>query len=83
MAVLDLWAGPEQVVVLEALAKLPVKERQALVLHKVVGLSIADIAGEMSAPEGTVKSWLSRGRTRLAQQLDDGDNDEEITSDAG
>lgn len=76
-------AGPEQVFVLGALAKLPPNERRALVLHKLLGLSISDIAAEMSAPEGTVKSWLSRGRTRLAGYLASGDNDQEVNSDAG
>lgn len=56
-------------VVLEALAGLPRREREALVLKHLVGLSVAEIARELTAPEGTVKSWLSRGRTHLSAAL--------------
>lgn len=55
--------------VLEALAGLPRREREALVLKHLVGLSVAEIATELTAPEGTVKSWLSRGRTHLSAAL--------------
>jgi len=48
-----------------------IKHRQALLLHHVVGLTIAEIAVEMSAREGTVKSWLSRGRSQLERLLRD------------
>jgi DNA-directed RNA polymerase specialized sigma24 family protein len=30
---------------------------------------VADVAREMGAPEGTVKSWLSRGRETLQRSL--------------
>jgi DNA-directed RNA polymerase specialized sigma24 family protein len=35
-----------------------------------VGLSVAEIAAEMSAPSGTVMSWLYRGRAQLAAELE-------------
>ncbi len=54
---------------LKALEALPVRHRQALLLHHVVGLPVADVAREMGAPEGTVKSWLSRGRDTLQRSL--------------
>lgn len=60
---------PDQLPVIDALKKLSAGERQALVLQALVGLSVADIAAELSAPPGTVKSWLSRGRARLAREL--------------
>lgn len=63
------WLDPDQLPVVEALGKLPARERQALVLHALAGLSVAEIAAELSAPPGTVKSWLSRGRARLAREL--------------
>ncbi len=50
-----------------ALRALPAKQRRALVLHYVAGLSVAEVAVEMSARPGTVKSWLSRGRAALAR----------------
>jgi RNA polymerase sigma-70 factor, ECF subfamily len=52
-----------------ALRALPVKQRHALLLHHVVGLPVAEVAREMGAPEGTVKSWLSRGRQALQRSL--------------
>jgi RNA polymerase sigma-70 factor, ECF subfamily len=54
-----------------ALRALPVRQRQALVLHHVAGLSVAEVAAEMSVQPGTVKSWLSRGRSALARLLQD------------
>lgn len=59
----------EQGHVLTALAGLPPVQREAVVLHHVVGLSVAEVATEMRAPVGTVKSWLSRGRHALAAAL--------------
>jgi RNA polymerase sigma-70 factor (ECF subfamily) len=52
-----------------ALRTLPVKQRHALLLHHVVGLPVAEVAREMDAPEGTVKSWLFRGREALQRSL--------------
>ena len=52
-----------------ALQALPVKQRHALLLHHVVGLPVAEVAREMGAPEGTVKSWLWRGREALQRSL--------------
>ena len=58
-----------QSAVVEALQRLDRREREAIVLHHVVGLSVEDIATELGAPAGTVKSWLSRGRAHLATEL--------------
>jgi DNA-directed RNA polymerase specialized sigma24 family protein len=52
-----------------ALRGISMKHRQALLLHHVIGLSVAEVASEMSAKPGTVKSWLSRGRAELERQL--------------
>jgi RNA polymerase sigma-70 factor (ECF subfamily) len=60
---------PNQTALTQALAQLNADQRRALVLHHVVGLSVAEISAEAGAPEGTVKSWLSRGRRSLAEQL--------------
>ncbi|MGH9016344.1 MAG: SigE family RNA polymerase sigma factor [Acidimicrobiales bacterium] len=48
-----------------ALRRLPVRQRQALLLHHVVGLPVAEVAREMGVAPGTVKSWLFRGRQAL------------------
>ena len=38
-------------------------------LHDMAQLSIAEIAAQQGVAEGTVKSWLSRGRAALAERL--------------
>src|SRR5262245_44757220 len=64
--------GPEHVMLVEAMRRLPPEQRRALVLYHVVGLSIEDIARETGAAAGTVKSRLARGRRALAEQLGEG-----------
>lgn len=54
------------------------RERQVIVLHHLVGYTVEEIAAELRAPSGTVKSWLSRGRARLADLLR---TDEELADD--
>lgn len=61
--------GLDRMVLVQALRRLPPQQRRALVLHYVADMSVADIAQEMEAPEGTVKSWLHRGRAELAAQM--------------
>lgn len=58
--------GPDLLVVVQALRKLPDKHRRALVLHYIADLSVEQIAAETGAAPGTVKSWLARGRRALA-----------------
>ena len=58
--------------VVRALHKLPADQRRALVLHHIADLSVADVARETGAPEGTVKARLSRGRAALAALLEEG-----------
>jgi len=52
-----------------ALAALPRAQREVLVLHHVVGLAVEAVAVELSAPVGTVKSRLRRGRLAAAALL--------------
>ncbi len=61
----------DQVVVIEALGRLPEAQRQALVLHHLCDLPVQAVAAETGVAEGTVKARLSRGRTALAALLDD------------
>lgn len=61
----------EQAGVIDALQRIPDSERRAIVLHHVCGLSVDETAAELAAPVGTVKSWLARGRARLAAELED------------
>jgi RNA polymerase sigma-70 factor (ECF subfamily) len=58
--------GPDLLVVVEALRRLPEKQRRALVLHYIADLPVEQIAAETGAAPGTVKSWLARGRRALA-----------------
>jgi RNA polymerase sigma-70 factor, ECF subfamily len=61
----------EALALLEALRTLPIRQRQALVLHHLVGLPVEEVARTLSIPSGTVKSALARGRRALAVLLDD------------
>jgi RNA polymerase sigma-70 factor (ECF subfamily) len=61
--------SPERVALVAALATLPDTQRRAMVLRYLADLTIADIADREGVAEGTVKSWLHRGRTALAAQL--------------
>ncbi|MET8257337.1 SigE family RNA polymerase sigma factor [Micromonospora sp. NPDC005205] len=63
--------SPDRVAVDTALAKLPPKQRRAVVLHYLADLTVAEIAAQEQVAEGTVKSWLHRGRTALATHLRD------------
>jgi RNA polymerase sigma factor (sigma-70 family) len=71
--------GPEHVAIVTALAEVDADQREAVVLHYLADLPLADIAALLGVPEGTVKSRLARARGRLAALLDDsGDGREEL-----
>jgi RNA polymerase sigma-70 factor (ECF subfamily) len=57
----DLWA---------ALSALDPRTRSALLLNIVDGYTHAEIAWMLVVPEGTVASWISRGRAALRRELD-------------
>jgi RNA polymerase sigma-70 factor (ECF subfamily) len=59
----DLWA---------ALRRLDPRTRSALLLNVVDGYTQREIGVILGAPEGTVASWLSRGRETLRRELDPG-----------
>ncbi|MCW3839407.1 SigE family RNA polymerase sigma factor [Micromonospora yasonensis] len=61
--------GEETVLLVGALRQLPVRQREALALHYLFDMSVAEVAREAGVPTGTVKSWLARGRARLAELL--------------
>ena len=61
--------NPDRVDLLAALAKLPLPQRQVLVLHYLADRSVAQIAAELGIAEGTVKARLHRSRAALATQL--------------
>jgi RNA polymerase sigma-70 factor, ECF subfamily len=76
--------GPdvEALALAQALRTLPVPQRHAIVLHDAIGIPVADIAKELEVPEGTVRSWLTRGRRLLAIELKITDDREDAISDA-
>ncbi|WP_444949334.1 SigE family RNA polymerase sigma factor [Micromonospora ureilytica] len=57
------------VALVAALRQLPMEQREAIVLHHLTDLSVADIALQTSVPVGTVKARLARGRTALGRLL--------------
>lgn len=61
--------SPDRVALTRALAQIPEHHRRAVVLYYLGQLSVAEIAAQEGVAEGTVKSWLSRGRTALGAQL--------------
>lgn len=69
--------GPERVALLAALSTLPPSMRRAVVLRYLGDLTVAEIAEREGVPEGTVKSWLHRGRAALAALLTTAESEEE------
>lgn len=70
--------GPDRIAIGAALATLPPRQRQAVILHYLEDLPIAEIAVLTGAAEGTVKSWLHRARNSLAVQLSESLPAEEV-----
>lgn len=58
----DPGRGPGGPAVYRAVLELPRTYRTAIHLHYYEGYSVSEIASLTGAKEGTVKSWLSRGR---------------------
>ena len=56
----------EHLDLVRALGKLPLAQREVLVLHYVAELAVDRVAAELRLPVGTVKSRLARGRAALA-----------------
>jgi RNA polymerase sigma-70 factor, ECF subfamily len=62
--------SPDLLDLRDALAALPLGQRQVIVLHHLVGLPIEEVARELRLAPGTVKSRLARGRAAMAGSLD-------------
>jgi RNA polymerase sigma-70 factor (sigma-E family) len=60
----------QRIDLVEALNKLPLRQRTAILLRYWMDLSDADIAEAMSCPVGTVKSTLARGIEALRKAAD-------------
>ena len=59
----------------QVMRSLPGNQARALLLHDGLGMTAAEVADELSVPEGTVRSWLSRSRKLLADRLHKLDQD--------
>ena len=60
-AAVDLW---------RAIRELPRRQAEAVVLHYIVDLPVAEVADVMGCREGTAKAHLDRGRHGLARLLE-------------
>ncbi len=60
---------PPDPIVWEALRALPERQAQAVALHYLDDLPLAEIADVLGVTEGTVKVHLHRGRLALAERL--------------
>jgi RNA polymerase sigma-70 factor (ECF subfamily) len=65
-----LSAEERKLALRQALQLLPEKERLALLLRDVEGLSTAEVAGTLGSSETTVRSQICRGRVRLKEALE-------------
>lgn len=61
----------DRVALLAALRRLAPPTREAVVLHHLADLSVAEVAATLDVPVGTVKARLARGRAALARFLSD------------
>jgi RNA polymerase sigma-70 factor (ECF subfamily) len=59
----------EDLALLEALRELSIGQRQVLVLHYLIGMTVEEVATTLRVPAGTVKVRLARGRHALAARL--------------
>ncbi len=67
------WTDPSDPDLWAALGRLEARTRSALLLNVVDGYTQREIAAMLAVPEGTVASWLSRGRMALRRDLDPSD----------
>jgi RNA polymerase sigma-70 factor, ECF subfamily len=66
----DLMAGVE---LRSILCRLPVEEREIVILHYLEGYSSAEIAQILRAPAGTIRFRLAQAREHLRQELGEDD----------
>jgi RNA polymerase sigma factor (sigma-70 family) len=64
-----VWSDPVDPDLWTAIQRLDARTRSALLLNLVDGYTQAEIARMSGVPEGTVASWISRGRASLRREL--------------
>ncbi|MFC2150778.1 RNA polymerase sigma factor, partial [Calditrichota bacterium] len=60
----------EKEVVRLALSKVPLVQREALVMYEILGMTVNEVASQQKVSQSAVKSRLSRGRARLAREYE-------------
>jgi RNA polymerase sigma-70 factor (ECF subfamily) len=68
----DYTAGDRRRALEEVLARLPEKERAAIVLRDIEGLSTSEVAEVLGSSEATVRSQISIARSKLRRWLTGG-----------
>ena len=56
-------------IIQQQMEKLPEGQREAILLHHVEGLAYKEISDVLGIPQGTVMTWLHRGRKTLLSAL--------------
>ena len=69
-----LFRSTEQQSLLRALKQIDEDQRAAVVLVYMEGLSVDEAAGVLGVPAGTVKSRCSRGKSALAELMNESGN---------
>lgn len=64
--------GAERRALMRCLDELEAQPREAVVLAFFKGMTHEELAGQLQAPLGTVKSWIRRSLSRLKECLDHG-----------
>lgn len=62
-------AAQERSLVIDALRRLPERERLAIVLRDVEGRSTAEVAAALGSSETTVRSQISTGRAKIRKYV--------------
>jgi RNA polymerase sigma-70 factor (ECF subfamily) len=73
-----LAASEHRVDVERAVSELPRRQREVAVFYYLLDFDIAEIAGLLRIPEGTVKGALHRARRSLAAVLGANDEEQEV-----
>ncbi|WP_163507544.1 sigma-70 family RNA polymerase sigma factor [Fodinicola acaciae] len=76
----DGTPSPDRVAVLDALAQLPLAQRETLVRFYFGDQSLEEIAWSLEVSVGTVKSRLARGRSALAALLDENIDESDLSA---
>jgi RNA polymerase sigma-70 factor (ECF subfamily) len=67
----DVAEEQQRQILWRALEVLPEKERLAVVLRDIEGLSTAEVAEILGSTETTVRSQISRGRVKMKEAIDE------------